>query len=424
MSVITGLTLDDVDLENDVFAERVPHETFALLRREAPVYWYEWKLGRGFWCVTKHADLVAVHKDTETFSSEVGATALEDLDAEQIEARKSMLDTDPPRHTRLRSLVSEPFTPRVVRGYEAALRELTRAVLDRALPLGEFDFIEEIAKQLPIRVLARLLGVPETDTDKLIEWGDRCIGNTDPELADVLHDSPESERYRLLPFRSPAALELFEYGHWLAGQRRADPRDDLVSRLVHAEIDGEKLSEREFDTMFLLLVVAGNETTRQAIAHGMKALIEHRDQWRRLEEEPELLWRTGADEILRWATPVLHFRRTATRDVELRGTRIRAGDKVVVWYISANFDEDVFDDPYRFDVGRSPNRHVVFGGGGPHYCLGAHLAKLEVQVMFDMLLPRLADAELTGPAERMRTNFTNAFKRMPVRVVSRRPRGG
>ena len=424
MSVITGLTLDDVDLENDVFAERVPHEMFALLRREAPVYWYEWKLGRGFWCVTKHADLVAVHKDTETFSSEVGATALEDLDAEQIEARKSMLDTDPPRHTRLRSLVSEPFTPRVVRGYEAALRELTRAVLDRALPLGEFDFIEEIAKQLPIRVLARLLGVPETDTDKLIEWGDRCIGNTDPELADVLHDSPESERYRLLPFRSPAALELFEYGHWLAGQRRADPRDDLVSRLVHAEIDGEKLSEREFDTMFLLLVVAGNETTRQAIAHGMKALIEHRDQWRRLEEEPELLWRTGADEILRWATPVLHFRRTATRDVELRGTRIRAGDKVVVWYISANFDEDVFDDPYRFDVGRSPNRHVVFGGGGPHYCLGAHLAKLEVQVMFDMLLPRLADAELTGPAERMRTNFTNAFKRMPVRVVSRRPRGG
>jgi len=412
-------TLENVDLENDVFAERVPHETFALLRREAPVHWYDWPHGKGFWCVTKHADLVAVHKDTETYSSEVGATALEDLDEEQIVARKSMLDMDPPAHSRLRNLVAQQFTPRTVRTYEAALRELTQVVLDRALPLGEFDFVEEIAKELPIRVLARLLGVPDADTGKLIEWGDRCIGNTDPELAHVLHDSPESDEYRMLPFRSPASLDIFEYGHWLAEQRREDPRDDLVSKLVHAEIDGERLTVQEFDTMFLLLVVAGNETTRQAIAHGMNALMEHRDEWRRLDEDPDLLRKTGADEILRWATPVLHFRRTARRDVELRGTRIRAGDKVVVWYVSANFDEEVFDDPYRFDVGRSPNRHVVFGGGGPHYCLGAHLAKLEVQVMFDMLLPRIADMEPTGPAERMRTNFTNAFKRMPVRVTTR-----
>jgi cytochrome P450 len=419
MSSTCELTLEDVDLENDVFAQRIPHETFALLRREAPVHWYDWKGGKGFWCVTKHADLVDVHKDTETYSSEVGATALEDLDEEQIEARKSMLDMDPPRHSRLRGLVSQPFTPRTVRTYEEALRQLTQVVLDRALPLGEFDFIEEIAKELPIRVLARLLGVPEADTGKLIEWGDGCIGNTDPELTQVLHDSPESERYRLVPFRSPTALDIFDYGHWLAEQRREDPRDDLVSKLVHAEVDGEKLTKQEFDTMFLLLVVAGNETTRQAIAHGMSALMEHRDQWRRLEEEPEQLWRTGADEMLRWATPVLHFRRTATRDVELRGRRIHEGDKVVVWYISANFDEEVFHDPYRFDVGRSPNRHVVFGGGGPHYCLGAHLAKLEVQVMFDMLLPRIADMEPTGPVERMRTNFTNALKRMPVRVTTR-----
>jgi len=414
---VDKLTLDDVDLENDVFAERIPHDTFALLRREAPVHWYDWKHGRGFWCVTKHADLVAVHKDTQTYSSEVGAAALEDLDEEQIEARKSMLDMDPPRHSRLRGLVSQPFTPRTVKTYETALRELTGLVLDRALPLREFDFIEEIAKELPIRVLARLLGVPEEDNDKLIEWGDRCIGNTDPELADVLHDSPESDQYRLLPFRSPAAVELFEYGHWLAAQRREDARDDLVSKLVHAEIEGEKLTPQEFDTMFLLLVVAGNETTRQAIAHGMNALMEHREEWRRLTAEPELIWRTGADEILRWSTPVLHFRRTATRDVKLRGRAIRAGDKVVVWYISANFDEEVFDEPDRFDVGRARNPHLVFGGGGPHYCLGAHLAKLEVQVMFEMMLPRIADMEPTGPAERMRTNFTNAFKRMPVRVT-------
>ncbi|MBD0316962.1 MAG: cytochrome P450, partial [Thermoleophilia bacterium] len=224
-------TLDAVDLENDVFAERVPHETFALLRREAPVWWYEWKGGRGFWCVTKHADVVAVSRDTKTYSSELGGANLEDLDEDARLARQSMLETDPPRHTRLRGLVGSPFTPRAVRAYELALRELTHDVLDRALPLREFDFIEEIAKELPIRVLARLLGVPEADTDRLIAWGDRMIANTDPDFADVLHDSPESERYRLLPFRSPAALELFEYGHRIAAERRARPTDDLVSKL-------------------------------------------------------------------------------------------------------------------------------------------------------------------------------------------------
>jgi cytochrome P450 len=415
VSVAEGLRLEDISLENDDFADRVPHETFALLRREAPVWWYDWPHGQGFWCVTRHADVVAVSRDTKTFTSEMGAN-LEDLDNEQRAARQSMLETDPPRHTRLRGLVGPPFTPRAVKAYEVALRELTAAVLDRALPLGEFDFIEEIAKQLPIRVLARLLGAPDSDTEPLIAWGDRMIGNTDPELADVLHDSPESERYRMLPFRSPAALELFEYGHRLAAERRSDPQDDLISKLVHAEIEGERLTEREFDTMFLILVVAGNETTRQAIAHGMLALVEHPDEWRRLRDDPELVWTAGADEILRWSSPVLHFRRTATRDVELGGQTIRAGDKVVVWYVSANFDEDVFEEPLRFDAGRRPNPHVTFGGGGPHYCLGAHLAKLEVQVMFDMLLPRIAELELTAPPQRMRTNFTNALKRMPVRV--------
>jgi cytochrome P450 len=415
VSVAEGFRLEDVSLENDDFAARVPHETFTLLRREAPVWWYDWPHGQGFWCVTRHADVVAVSRDTKTFTSEMGAN-LEDLDDEQRAARQSMLETDPPRHTRLRGLVGPPFTPRAVKAYEVALAELTAAVLDRALPLGEFDFIEEVAKQLPIRVLARLLGAPDGDTEPLIAWGDRMIGNTDPELADVLYDSPESESYRMLPFRSPAALELFEYGHRLAADRRRDPQDDLVSKLVHAEIDGERLTEREFDTMFLLLVVAGNETTRQAIAHGMLALVEHPDEWRRLRDEPELVWKAGADEILRWSSPVLHFRRTATRDVELGGQTIRAGDKVVVWYVSANFDEEVFTDPFRLDVGRRPNPHVTFGGGGPHYCLGAHLAKLEVQVMFDTLLPRLAGLELTAPPERMRTNFTNALKRMPVRV--------
>jgi cytochrome P450 len=411
-----ALTLDDVDLENDAFVAEVPHETFSLLRREAPVWWYPWKLGEGFWCVTKHADVVAVSRDTKAFSSEAGGANLEDLAEDARIARQSMLETDPPRHTRLRGLVGPPFTPRAVKAYENVLRELTTVVLDRALPLGEFDFIEEIAKELPIRVLARLLGVPGSDNDRLIDWGDRMIANTDPDFAQVLLDSPESEQYRLVPFRSPAALELFEYAHAIAAERRERPRDDLVSKLVHAEIDGERLTEQEFDTMFLLLVVAGNETTRQAIAHGMLALMEHRHEWERLRSEPQVIWDTGADEILRWSSPVLHFRRTATADVELRGRQIRKGDKVVVWYVSANFDEEVFDDPFRFDVGRSPNRHITFGGGGPHYCLGAHLAKLEVQVMFDQLVRRLTDMELTGPVERVRSNFTNALKRMPVRA--------
>jgi cytochrome P450 len=409
-------TLEGISLDNDAFVERVPHETFALLRGEAPVWWYDWPGGRGFWCVTKHADVVAVSRDTKTFSSAQGAN-LEDLDEDMRAARQSMLETDPPRHTRLRGLVGPPFTPRAVKAYEVALRELTRTILDRAIPLGEFDFIEEIAKELPIRVLARLLGVPESDTDALIDWGDRMIMNTDPDYADVLYDSPESEAYRLIPFRSPAALELFEYAHAVAAERRAEPRDDLVSKLVHTEIDGEQLTEQEFDTMFLLLVVAGNETTRQAIAHGMQALVENPGEWARMRDDPELVWKTGADEILRWSSPVLHFRRTATVDTEIRGQAIPAGDKVVVWYVSANFDEEVFDDPLRFDPGRTPNRHITFGGGGPHYCLGAHLAKLEVQILFDELLPRMRALELTAPPERMRSNFTNALKRMPVRVT-------
>jgi cytochrome P450 len=411
------LRLEDISLENDDFAERIPHETFAHLRREAPVWWYDWPLGQGYWCVTRHADVVAISRDTKTFTSEQGAN-LEDLDAEQQVARRSMLETDPPRHTRLRGLVGPPFTPRAIKAYEVALRELTTAVLDRALPLAELDFVEEIAKQLPIRVLCQLLGAPDEDTDRLIDWGDRMIGNTDPELADVLHDSPDSERYRMLPFRSPAALELFEYGHGLAAERRRRPQDDLVSKLANAEIDGQTLTEQEFDTMFLLLVVAGNETTRQAIAHGMLALIENPDEWKRLVDDPALVWTAAADEILRWSSPVLHFRRTATQEVELGGRTIEPGDKVVIWYVSANFDEQVFEDPLRFDVGRRPNPHVTFGGGGPHFCLGAHLAKLEVQVMFEALVERVAGMELSGPPERMRTNFTNALKRMPVRVTS------
>jgi cytochrome P450 len=406
-----------IDFENDAFAREVPYAMFDWLRENDPVRWYDWPHGQGYWAITRHDDLVAVHKDTKTYSSETGATALEDLAPDAIEARKSMIDTDPPRHTRLRGLVNREFTPRAVAAYENLLRELTRVILDEALPLGEFDFVEHVAAPLPIQVLCRILGVPPDDNRLLIDWGDRMIGSTDPAMSDMSYEHPESDAYRLLPFRSPAAVELWRYGHGIAEQRRAQPRDDIVSKLVHAEIDGERLTAREFDVMFLLLVVAGNETTRQAIAHGMLALMEHPEEFRRLRDDP-LLMPTAVDEIIRWATPVLHFRRTATCDVELRGKTIGEGDKVVTWYISANRDERVFDDPYRFDVGRRPNDHVSFGRGGPHFCLGAHLAKLEVKVMFEELLPRLQSIEPAGRPERIRTNFTNAFRAMPVRVVA------
>ena len=408
--------LDDVYLDNDAFAERVPHDTFELLRNQSPVHWYDWEHGKGFWCITRYDDIVTVLKDWRTFSSETGATALEDLDPDQIEARKSMLDTDPPEHSSLRAIVNKGFTPRAVAAYEDLLRQLTQQILDDALPKGEFDFVEEVAKQLPIQVLCRILGVPLSDDGQLIDWGDKMIGNTDPELGGLHPASPESAKYRLYPFRSPAAMEVFRYGHAIAAERREEPRDDLVSKLVTWEDeDGRRLTEREFDTMFLLLVVAGNETTRQSIAHGMLALMEHPEAMSQLRDDPAVMG-TAVDEIMRWASPVLHFRRTATCDTELGGVRISEGDKVVTWLISGNFDERQFADPYIFDITRKPNNHLTFGRGGPHFCLGAHLAKLETRVMFEELLPRVESIEPTGPARRMESNFTNAYKAMPVRA--------
>jgi cytochrome P450 len=412
-----SLNLADIHLDNDAFAERVPHETFALMRDQAPVHWYDWEHGKGFWCITRYDDIVAVMKDWHSFSSETGATALEDLDPDQIDARRSMLDTDPPKHSSLRAIVNKGFTPRAVAAYEDLLRELTDRILDEALPLGEFDFIEKVGKQLPIQVLCRILGVPLSDDERLIEWGDKMIGNTDPDMGGLHPASPESAEYRLYPFRSPYAMELFKYGHEIAAVRRDDPKDDLVSKLVTWEDEeGRRLTEQEFDTMFLLLVVAGNETTRQSIAHGMQAMIDHPEVMGQLRDEPALL-STAVDEIMRWASPVIHFRRTATCDVELHGTRIAAGDKVVVWLISGNFDERQFPEPLSFDIRRNPNNHITFGRGGPHFCLGAHLAKLETRILFERLLPRVTTVEATAPARRVESNFTNAYKAMPVRVT-------
>ncbi len=416
MGTETTSPLEDVDLADvDRFAERVPHEDFALLRRVAPVHWQPEPRGRGFWSLTRHADVVAASKDTATFSSELGGTSLEDLTPRQVEARKSMLDTDPPRHTELRALVKDGFTPRAVGVYEDRIRDLMRRIQADAFALGAFDFVREVSVELPMRIFAELLGAPVEDRLLLVDLGNRMLGRTDPDYVETPADRADLAAYADLPFSSPAALEMFAYGQRLAAARRAEPRDDIVTLLVRAELDGRPLTDREYDVYFLLLAVAGNETTRHAMSIGLQALLDHPEEAARLREDPALI-PSAVEEILRWSTPVLHFRRTAARDVELHGTTIRAGDKVVLWYISANRDEDVFPDPLRFDVGRRPNRHTTFGLGGPHFCLGAHLSRLELRIWLEELLPHLPRLAPAGPAERLRSNFFNGVKRLPVRV--------
>ncbi|HEU5031341.1 MAG TPA: cytochrome P450 [Spirillospora sp.] len=414
---MTGDTLA-VDLADpgNFLDDETPWRMFDALRRTAPVHWNpESDGGSGFWSLTRHADVVAVDRDQERFTSERFVN-LEEVDERQAEIRRSLLETDGPRHNALRRVLQREFTPRAVAGYATFLRGLTARTLDRALAHGTFDFVAEIAADFPINVLARMLDVPDGDTRKLIDWGNRIIANTDPDYADVLLHSEESERYRDLPFRSPASLEVFEYGRELAARRRGGAGTDLVSRLVNqTPMDGVPLSDRDFDNYFLLLVVAGNETTRHAITHAMRALIEHPEQAERLREEPELM-PVAVEEFLRWASPVYHFRRTATRDTEVGGTAIRAGEKVVLWFASANRDEDVFADPYRFDVTRTPNDHIAFGKGS-HFCLGSALARLEMRIMFEELLPRLADVRLAGGIRRVRSNFVNGIKEMPVTVA-------
>ena len=401
-------TLDDIDLtDHDAFVERVPHEWFTLLRHEDPVHWQEERDGPGFWCVTRYQDVRAVHRNPAVFSSELGGTSLEDLRPEDIEARKSMIDMDPPRHDELRALLNRRFTRPAIGAWEAHVRTVTREVLDAALPAGELDFVAAISAEIPMTVFARILGVPDEDRRHIIELGDKLLGKSDPEFGDPAQD----DAHRHLPFSSPAALEFFEYGRALAAARRKAPADDIVTQLAL-----EPLTQQEFDVYFVLLATAGNETSRHTITHGLLGLLEHPQELARLRDDPAL-GKSAAEEMLRWATPVHHFRRTAAVDTELAGTEIKAGDKVTTWFVSGNRDESVFEDPDRFDVGRTPNPHMAFGPGGIHHCMGAHLAKMEVRIAFEELLARTDRIELTGPPERLRSNFFNGIKRLPVRVT-------
>jgi cytochrome P450 len=407
--------VSDVDLTDlDRFERGVPYDWFALLRHQAPVFWQDERQGRGFWSLTRYADILAASKDYATFSSELGGTSLMDLTPEQVQSRMSMLDSDPPKHKRLRAIVNKAFTLRVVNTYEERIRGLFREVLDRAFAQREFDFVDAVAVELPMRILCELMGVPLEDRRHLVDLGNRMLGNTDPDHAgEFVAGQADLSRYAHLPFSSPAAPEMFAYANELAAKRRREPRDDITTRLVQADIDGDHLSEHEFDLFFLLLVTAGNETTRHAMSNGLIALLEHPAQRDRLMSEPDLI-PTAVEEILRWSPSLLHFRRTAARDVELHGHTIRSGDKVAIWYVSGNRDEDQFPHADRFDVSRAPNRHLAFGLGGPHFCLGAHLARLELRVWLQEMLPVLGRLELAGQPRRLRSNFFHGVKSLPI----------
>jgi len=416
-------TFDEIDVTDlDVFAERYPAEWFARLRAEAPVYKHpgtEGSDGEDFWLVTSFEHVTEVHKAGLLYSHQTGpgrdgagGIALTDQPPE-LGPGLMMVSTDPPQHTRYRKLVNSGFTPRMIRRLDEALRQKTNAVLDRVTPLGACDFVVDVSAELPLIAIAEILGVPAEDRSKLFDWSNRMIGSQDSEYGSGAPADEMGSDY------GNVIMEMAIYAHELSDDKRANPGDDVWTRLTDARVtmdDGTtaELTDLERDLFFALLVVAGNETTRNAISKGLMAFMEHRDQWDRWIAHPELA-DTMVEEVLRYTSPVNFFRRTATADTELGGQKIKAGEKVVLWYPSANRDEAEFgptaDD---FDIGREINHHVAFGGGGAHFCLGANLARLEIKMMFEELARRTPDIELAGPAERLRMNLVDAIKHLPV----------
>ena len=403
------MALEGIDLLDLDRFQRLEHwEMFDRLRQEAPVYWQDYPGKQGFWNVSQHGDLVAVNRDTATFSSEVGGISIltpdeygDDGQGGNDPRGTMMLYTDPPNHTRYRRLVSKGFTPRMVGLIEQYLKHRAILIVDNIIEKGECDFVVDLAAELPLQAIAEIMGVPQEDRRKLFDWSNRMIGVDDPEYA--TEDN------------ATATVELFMYVNELGKQRKIDPRDDIVTKLLNAEIDGDKLSELEFDMFMLLLTVAGNETTRNTTAWGMWALMQNPDQYAALRGDMDGKLDNAIEEILRWATPVYHFRRTATEDTEIHGQAIKKGDKVVMWHTSADRDESVFDDPYTFDIERAnAAEHIAFGGGGQHFCLGANLARMELKLIFQEILERIPDMKLAGEVEILRSNFIGGLKHMPV----------
>ena len=398
----------------DLLQSRVPHPEFAQMRQTAPVWWCAQPAGisgfqdEGYWAVTRHADVKYVSTHPELFSSNTNTAVIrfnESISREQIEVQKLiMLNMDPPEHTRVRQIVQRGFTPRAIRSLEGALRARARSIVDAALSEankndGAFDFVTNIAVELPLQAIAELIGVPQEDRTKIFDWSNKMAAYDDPEYAITEEIGAE------------AAMELVSYAMNLAAARKECPAKDIVSQLVAAEGEGNLLSD-EFGFFVILLSVAGNETTRNAISHGMHAFLTHPDQWELYKRErPD----TTAEEIVRWATPVVSFQRTATQDTELGGQKIKAGDRVGIFYSSANNDPDVFEDPERFDITRDPNPHLGFGGGGPHFCLGKSLAVLEINLIFNAIADVLPGLHLAGDPRRLRSAWLNGIKELQVK---------
>lgn len=411
---LSDLGAADADLsDHDSFTSAVPHATFRRLRAEDPVSWCDKKDGAGFWSVTRYRDALTVSRDVERFSSAQGIS-MDDLAPDELAARRSMIEMDPPEHTRLRRLVNRGFTRRTVEGFEDSIRQLAVDVIEEALERDEFDFVNDIAKELPMRMLGQLLGIRD-DGQRLVELGDALLSNTDPDFTDHPVGLTDTEEYRLLPFRSPAALELFEYADVEAELRRQEDRSDVIAQLLAPTTDGDPLTDLEFKNFFTLLVIAGNDTTRYTMTSAMLTLIEHPSLWKTWQGDRSLT-DSAVEEILRTTTSTAHMRRTVTVDTTFGGRRMKAGDKVVIWFLSANHDEEAFERPFRFDLARSFNDHMAFGRNGPHFCLGAWLARMEVRIIFEELLDRVDHFEVAGDIARLRSNLILGVKTLPVRV--------
>jgi cytochrome P450 len=409
-------SVESIHLDQLEFWTAPPEEregAFALLRRERPMSFHQefepppeipLPRGPGYWAVTRHADVVTASRRSDLFCSGRG-TQIPDLPVELNEFFGSMISMDDPRHGRLRRIVSRGFTPRALAKLQGDVERRAAETIEAVIDKGECDFVTEIAAPLPLGIICDMMGIPESQHRFVFDQTNVILGLGDPEYV-----TPGTNPILAALASGGALVQLMKE---LAAERRKNPTDDLTSQLLNAEIDGEALTDQELASFFVLLVAAGNETTRNAISHGMKALCDHPDERRRLAADYERLAPTAVEEIVRWASPVIHFRRTVTRDTELGGQPLREGEKVVLWYNSANRDEAVFPEPYRFDVGRTPNEHVGFGGPGAHHCLGANLARREITLVFRELLRRLPDLEITGPPERLRSNFIHGIKRMP-----------
>ncbi len=386
----------------DAFEKSFPHEAFARLRRETPVYWHEGDRngGPGYWTISRYETIKAISREPMRFSSAQGISV-----EDHSENFVSMIAMDPPGHRRYRSLVSSGFTPRKIAEQEPHHRAIVKSILDGVLDRGHCDFVVDVASELPLRVIAELLGVPQAHCHDLFVWSNRMVGNQDTDYVVSMEKA------------SAAAQEMFVLANGRAQDRLANPRDDLMSAILHGEVDGDRLDVMEFDTFFLLLAVAGNETTRNLVSHGLLLLLEHSEALARLREDPSLI--PGAiEELLRSRSPVIYMRRTASEDTELEGQRIRKGDKLLMFYPSANRDEDVFENPDVFDIEPRDNHHLAFGNR-EHFCIGTHLARLEARVMFEGIIERMHDMELTGPVSYLRSNLIDGVKHISLKFTTR-----